>query len=100
MSQVIHTHIVDFSSVTLVVAPGEPDNPEVAKRFVLSWWEKNPPPQVTPTIRNYNGWCFVAKFLGTEARLLTFKAANDPVMLMAMFGVSDEYAYVNEEMGQ
>lgn len=95
------THIVDFSSVTLVVAPGELDDPNTARRFVLSWWEKNPPAtSARPTIRNYNGWCFMTKFLGTEGRLLTYKAANDPAVLRAMFGVRDEYTYVNEEMGQ
>lgn len=93
-------HVVDFSQVVLTVAPGEPDNPHTAKKFMLSWWEKNPPERYgKPTIKRFDGWCLIVRRLGVEGRLLAFKDPTHPALLMAMFG-EQNYAYVHEEATQ
>lgn len=95
-----HLHVIDLGQIALTVAPGEPDNPTLAKRFILSWWEKNPPERYgKPVVRALKGWCLVARHLGVEGRLLAFREPNSPQLLMAMFGERD-YRYVHEEQGQ
>lgn len=75
--------------ITIVVAPGQPDDPTRAQSFILSWWEKEPPASAGTWGCNVNGWCFFSKRLGTEAREMIRHAAegdNWTPIHHAMFG--------------
>lgn len=63
--------------VVLSVAPGEVDDPQRAKRFILTWWEKK------------TGWLFCHKSLGEEGRALIEKAPSDPEVLALILREED-----------
>jgi hypothetical protein len=79
-------------NIDLRVAPGEPDDPYRAKKFVLSWWEKDPPPEAYPLkggLTYKDGWCFVTKLLGEKGReLVGLHPLHEQVsrLWVAMFG--------------
>lgn len=76
------------SGIDLRVAPGEPDDPKRARAFLLSWWEKDPPPSAgVPKIKQTH-WCFFTKRLGEEGRALVEawdREERGPIWV-AMFG--------------
>lgn len=75
-----------IQDVQLVVAPGEPDDPLRAKRFVLTWWE------LTPRCL----WSFCHRNIGAEGRSYVGKAPHDPDVL-ALIGEPTDTIVFREE---
>lgn len=73
--------------VRLTVAPGEPDDPQRARRFVLSWWEKDPPKEAGGIMtKRVNSWYFITKTIGVKGREVA-AAGQSAALWVAMFGV-------------